>query len=58
MVLQIKTITVWNTPITGFIRIILYNNLNYASESILYIRLQYKVNTDDGDRRRSWYGCT
>jgi hypothetical protein len=56
MVLPIKTINLLNAPITGFIRIILCNNLNYASESILSICLQYKVNM--GDRSRSWYSCT
>jgi len=40
-------------PITHFIGIILCNNLNYVSESILSICLQYKVNTDNGDRRRT-----
>lgn len=45
-------------PITHFIGIILCNNLNYVSESILSICLQYKVNTDNGDRRRTWYSCT
>jgi hypothetical protein len=51
-----KNITSWKTPIIGVIRIILCKNLNCAYESILLsILLQYKVNTIDGDRRRSWY---